>query len=154
MIAPLVHCIYTSRATRPMSAAEIDVLVEHSRAFNGRHGITGILLYVDGCFIQVLEGDSNSVQELYDRIVLDPRHTSVTRIILEAVPRRFFGEWTIGLANIGSLELAHILGFGNAREREALLASIEEGRAKKLLRAFSNGRWHPRLGAVPKLVAA
>ncbi len=144
-MSTLVHCIYTSCQSHPMSSAEIDALLRHSHESNARHGITGILLYAGGCFMQVLEGDAEYIDMLYAKILIDPRHTRITRIILEAIPRRFFGEWTMGLSHLTVRELAQILDGGDLDQREDLLASVDEGRAKKLLRAFAEGRWRKTL---------
>ena len=152
MTPTLVHCIYTSCERYPMSPSDIESLVDQSRAYNKQHGITGILLHAGGCFMQVLEGDPRSVGELYAKILRDPRHTRITRIIWEAVPHRFFAKWTMGSAIIGSM--GHILVRGDAAEGETPLPLNGDGRAKKLLRAFSDGRWRSCLRAVPELVAA
>ena len=142
-MSPLVHCIYTSCESHPMSAVEIDALIRRSRESNALHGITGVLIYVDGCFMQVLEGSPERIDELYAKILVDPRHTRITRIILEAIPRRFFGESTMSLSELSSAELADLI---DEDRREDLLVSLDEGRAKKLLRVFAGGRWRQGLG--------
>ena len=150
----LVHCIYTSCQTHPMSGAEIDALLNHSRESNARHGISGVLISAGGWFMQVLEGEPQKIDELYAKILVDSRHTRVTRIILEAIPHRYFGDWTMGLSHLNSADLAQIINDGDAEQREAMLASVDEGRAKKLLRAFSEGRWRQTIQSRAESVAA
>ncbi len=144
-MSSLVHCIYTSRQTRPMSSGDVDALLRHSHESNKRHGITGVLIYAGGWFMQVLEGASDRIDDLYAKILLDPRHTRITRIIQEAIPHRYFGEWTMALSHLSVKQLAEIIDSGDPDQREDLLASIDEGRAKKLLRAFTKGRWRGTL---------
>jgi len=147
MPSSLVHLIYTSAHVQPLSQAEVDALIEQSRESNRRNGITGILFYVGGCFMQVVEGEPRAIGELYAKLLRDPRHTRVTLIIQEAIQHRFFGDWTMAMAAVGSAELATILDAGDASQRDHLLGSLDEGRAKKLLRAFSEGRWRHALAA-------
>ena len=132
MSSSLVHCIYTSCEAHPLSPTEVEAILRHSR---------DSLIHVDGAFLQVLEGEPHLIDELYAKILMDPRHTRVTRIILEAIPRRFFGDSTMNLSTLPPEELAVLLDGRDAPKRDALLAGLDEGRAKKLLRAFSDGRW-------------
>ena len=69
-----------------------------SRANNMRYGVTGALLYSDGCFAQILEGELDAVQQTFERIQNDMRHGAV--VVLEAKPveTRMFGLWEMALA--------------------------------------------------------
>lgn len=68
---------YESVAVNKMSGKEMDELLEQARADNERDDITGCLIYYMGGFIQVLEGNKEKVQNLYDRIKGDKRHKNV-----------------------------------------------------------------------------
>ncbi len=140
-MSALVHCIYTSVQSYPLSGPELDRLILHSRACNRRDGITGILLHVKDTFFQILEGPEDAVEALYAKILLDPRHTKVTRIIYEPIPRRFFGDISMTLATLSPAELATMLEEDSPERRAELLHGLDEGRAKRLLRAFTDGRW-------------
>ena len=146
-MSDLVHCIYTSVQTHPLQPAQIDALIEQSRESNRLHGITGILLHVGSTFFQVLEGPRDAVDLLYSKILTDPRHTRVTRIIYERIARRYFGDVRMSLATLSQAELAAVLDEVDPGSMEMLLDGIDEGRAKRLLRAFTQGRWRARLGA-------
>ena len=141
----LVHCIYTSVQTQVLRPAEIEALVKHSRQSNRAHEITGVLLHVGATFFQVLEGPRAAVDELYKKILVDPRHTGVTRIIYESIARRYFGDSSMSLSTLTPQELASVLEEKDVARMEGLLAGLDEGRAKRLLRAFSEGRWRARL---------
>ena len=148
----LVHCIYSSVQTLPLTKMELTLLAQESRAHNVRRGITGILLHVQGTFFQILEGPKEVVEELYARILVDPRHTHVTQIIFETISRRYFGDSDMTLATLSPTELATMIEEDSAERREQMLAGLDEGRAKRLLRAFTDGRWRnhvneSRLGA-------
>ncbi len=144
-MADLVHCIYTSVQTHVLKPAELDALMQHSRDGNELHGITGILLHIDNTFFQVLEGPRQEVDQLYRKILSDPRHTRITQIIYESIAKRFFGDSTMSLAVLSPREFSAALNESSSDRAEELLAHLDEGRAKRLLRAFGQGRWRARM---------
>ncbi len=146
-MSDLVHCIYTSIEVKELSPNEIDQLLAHSRSSNRLNDITGILLRVGCTFFQVLEGPRDAVDKLYSEILVDGRHTRITRIIYESIARRFFGEFAMNFLPLSASDLAMAIEEHDLAGVEAQLASLDEGRAKRLLRAFSEGRWHARLRA-------
>jgi len=110
----LVHCIYCSVATNiNLSPAELDNILEASRRNNSKVGVTGLLLYEDGSFFQLLEGDRQTVDTLYDKITLDKRHHRTTKIVTEAIKERAFGACTMGYPKISSKELTTIPGLND-----------------------------------------
>lgn len=137
----LFHCIYTSVETHPLASEEVTQIIEHSRKSNVKHNLTGVLLHVGNTFFQVLEGSAEELSELYDKILKDPRHTQITRIIFEAIPRRYFAGSSMSLTTMSPAELSTLLDSPDDDAKNLLLAGLDEGRAKKLLRAFSDGRW-------------
>jgi hypothetical protein len=143
-LGTLVHCIYASAATRDLDEAELVALLNHARAANARRGVTGMLVYSDGSFFQVIEGAQEVVEALLDRIALDPRHERLTRIIHEPIARRTFGEWTMGYARMTADDLRAVDGLNDFFERATCLAQIDGGRARKLLHGFAQGRWRTR----------
>ena len=144
-MSALVHCIYTSVQTHPLSESQIAQLMDQSRMRNREHDITGILLHVKDTFFQVLEGPSEAIEALYGKILADPRHTRVTKIIFEPIARRYFGDSRMALATLSPAELSAMLQEANPERREQALMGLDEGRAKRLLRAFTDGRWRSHM---------
>ncbi len=72
---------YVSTASRSISEAEIETLLNQSLVSNKKNNIAGILLYSDGNFLQVLEGEKEKVTQLYENIQADERHHSVLKIL-------------------------------------------------------------------------
>lgn len=138
-MSELLHCIYTSTANTDLETAALAELLRRSRVKNEALGITGMLLYSSGSFMQVLEGDEPLVDALYARISADTRHHHVTLIIREPIPKRTFGEWSMGFFEAAPDEIADIDGFSFVSS--ASFGRLDRGRAKKLLQAFSEGRW-------------
>ncbi len=141
----LVHYIYTSAATHPMSKMELAELLENARTNNKKINVTGILLYLEGTFFQVLEGEEDVVKPLYELICMDPRHGQVTTIIRESIAKRTFGEWTMAYSFVSDEELDTILDAKGAHGNRHSVSNLKEGRARKLLNAFSQGRWRSHL---------
>jgi len=153
-VPALEHLIYASVATETFGAPELAELLQKSRASNELHGLTGMLLHsdVDGSFFQVLEGESAAIDQLFQKILLDKRHSHVTLIIREPIPGRAFGEWTMGFASVSQEKLRKIPGLNDFFRKGSSFTELDAGRAKKLLSAFVEGRWRPKhLGATRKV---
>lgn len=92
--------IYVSKAVRPMGERDLTALLEQARKKNAQLGITGMLLYRDGDFLQVLEGPKDGVLLLYSRIIRDQRHHAVTTLANADVPERGFGDWSMAFHEV------------------------------------------------------
>jgi hypothetical protein len=92
----MLSLIYSSVSTRPLGEDDLGALLAQSRESNEREDITGVLLFRNGYFLQVLEGPDAAVRAKLDRIKHDERHTQVRVILEELVEDRQFPEWTMG----------------------------------------------------------
>src|ERR1700722_12926426 len=142
---PLAHCIYSSIATSQFHDDAVTELLAQARSANAEADITGMLLYVDRGFFQVLEGHPLRIESVFAKIGADPRHERVTQIIYEPIARRTFGQWTMGYPNLENRELHALIGSNDFFSGRSCLDGLETGRAKKLLAAFANGRWRSRI---------
>lgn len=68
-------------------------LERHARAYNTEHGITGILCYGNGHFLQCIEGEKEKVLALQQRIFSDERHKNIKVLLLRAIDQRSFVDW-------------------------------------------------------------
>jgi hypothetical protein len=144
-VPALIHCIYASAATRKFDTPELAALLRAAREHNDVAGLTGMLLYTEGSFFQVLEGIPEQVEALYARIERDKRHDQVTKIVSEAIPNRSFEHWTMGFSQVSRKELATISGSNDFFLGSSCFLGLDSGRAKKLLSAFREGRWRKSL---------
>ena len=113
----LFHLIYVSTAVVPMNDDDLVSLLRQARARNDRHRITGMLLYKDGHFMQVLEGEEASVEKVFADILKDRRHKSVDKLRSEYIQYRNFPDWTMGFANVDNLDPSTVPGFSRYMER-------------------------------------
>lgn len=96
----MFYLIYVSSAIKLMEDSELLFLLDESREKNQRLGITGMLLYKEGNFMQMLEGEKSTVLELYDTINRDERHKDVITIITGDLKKRNFENWSMGFSNM------------------------------------------------------
>ncbi len=149
----LIHLIYNSAAVGDFTDHDLQVLLGKARDKNASLDITGMLLYVDGCFFQTLEGPEDAVDALAATIQKDPRHTRMTTIIREPIAKRAFSEWTMGFTHMSAGDVAEIDGLNDFFGSGRVLTDIDSGRAKKLLLAFKQGRWRVRLSTAAAAAA-
>ena len=93
----LKQLTYASRATRFMNIMDMKDILSVSRVNNLALGVTGALCIHNDTFLQQLEGESDIVGTLYDRIILDERHRDATIIDLTEISERRFGQWSMGM---------------------------------------------------------
>lgn len=112
----LVRLLYASRAVGKADDELIASILEKARAHNAAHGITGILCTSSegDVFLQVLEGGRAAVNDLYGRIVRDPRHRDVTLLDYAEIGERRFETWRIGNVNLNRINRGIILRFSEA----------------------------------------
>jgi hypothetical protein len=92
--------VYISRAEIPFSDEQLLQLLERSRRKNVITGITGMLLYKNGNFMQLLEGEEKNVRALYADILVDPRHCNINLLIEGPVKARQFPAWTMSFRDL------------------------------------------------------
>jgi hypothetical protein len=101
---------YVSSAVQLFSDADLEALLKISRVNNQKVGVTGILLYKEGNFIQVLEGPKESVESVLKRIEGDQRHRGVIRLFEQETAERDFGDWSMGFKRLDSVTGEDLLG--------------------------------------------
>ena len=107
----MINLIYVSKATEKMSNDELVLLLRQSRDRNKEQNITGILIYADGIFFQVLEGENKDVEEVYQAIERDVRNKDHIVLVEEEVAKRNYPHWSMGFRSISPTSLMAIYGF-------------------------------------------
>lgn len=111
----LVRLLYASRAI-DTSPAAIDAILSQSRQYNPSSGITGILCYGGGIFLQAIEGGRTAISELYGHIQRDTRHKNVELLQYEEIAERRFAGWTMGAVNISKINASILLKYAEKPE--------------------------------------
>jgi Sensors of blue-light using FAD len=107
----LVRLMYASRATPGIAQDELLAIVRKSKANNPAVGVTGVLCFSEGIFLQALEGGRSAVNKLYNRIATDPRHTDVELMCYEEIGERRFAGWSMGQVNMSRLNPGLLLKY-------------------------------------------
>ena len=102
----LSRLLYTSRACPSPSIADPadqpHVIASQARERNAQSGVTGCLVLVDGNYLQILEGAPDRVEETFERICKDMRHTEVRLIDLVRTTDRAFEGWNMACLDAGA----------------------------------------------------
>lgn len=92
----LIRLVYTSRSCDPF-AQDLPAILDWSHSFNPKLNVTGVLCYLDGVYMQYLEGEESTVDALFKSIQADSRHQGVTQLERRAIPKRAFPGWSMAL---------------------------------------------------------
>jgi hypothetical protein len=91
----IIRLIYASHARPDMGYEELKQIITTASAHNERNGISGLLCYSGGAFLQAIEGKRVAINQLYNRIVRDPRHTDCELLSCGPIEVRSFIEWSM-----------------------------------------------------------
>lgn len=92
---------YISKFSRPLSNKDVEEIGRISQLNNQRNYITGVLLCSGGVFFQILEGDEDKIDKLYEKILRDDRHTDVLCLKREfSIQERKFPDWSMKVINL------------------------------------------------------
>lgn len=120
----LYHVIYSSRATAPLTMEELQEILVDARAGNEKRDVTGALVYIDGIFLQVLEGEKETVLKLLSLIETDSRHTDVKVFHQAAVDHRVFGTWRMAYLDGTPEQLSAWAGLRGTSTLDNILAQL------------------------------
>lgn len=122
----LIRLIYVSSTTRQAGDEDLAQILATAREFNGQNGITGMLLFSDGNFMQVLEGEDTIVGKLMDEhIARDTRHQHIIVLEREPIAERDFPDWSMGFRHLDS-------GLPADRDGRVTINSLLNGSAKDI----------------------
>jgi len=149
----LISLMYASSATVHFSEQDLAALLNKARENNLRLGITGLLLYKNGEFMQALEGEENVVDQLYCRIEQDSRHTGAV-LLREIIEKPRFPDWSMGFTNLQSTNTRQLPGYSPFMDEPLAWPGFQEDPSKvqKLFAVFS-GHQADRLAQLEHLRA-
>lgn len=116
----MYQIIYLSTAVGPMNDVALSNLLAHSRDKNKALGITGLLLYFEGNFMQLLEGTKRDIKSLYNEIRADERHKNIVTVVEEEVADRLFPEWHMAFKSTSMGEIRKMPAYKDITESQFL----------------------------------
>src|SRR5579875_1856403 len=102
-VANQVSVVYVSSGVRRFQPEEILEILRTSRRNNEKRNITGMLLYKDGNFLQVLEGPEQAITQLLQTIETDPRHRGMIQLTKKPIEERQFANWSMAFKDLDRL---------------------------------------------------
>ncbi len=127
--------MYSSQATEPMTVAGLEAILADARTGNRTRNVSGALIYVDGVFFQIIEGDKDVVRKLMADIASDSRHHSVKVFYEAEVEARAFESWSMAYLSATAEQLSTWAGLPGTATVQELLAGIDRDpdRAPRIL---------------------
>jgi uncharacterized membrane protein (DUF373 family) len=101
-----------------MSNQQLLRLLQECRESNAGRGVTGMLLYGNGTFLQVLEGEEKVIGELIDKIRQDHRHTDLQILYRKTIQQRQYSDWSMGFKRISDKDLMQVEGLRNFTKKD------------------------------------
>lgn len=101
-------------------------ILRASRAHNAGMGVTGMLLYSNGVFVQVLEGEEAAVGKLLDKIQRDPRHADMHVLEKKEIQRRQYAEWSMGFKRLENEDFRDVPGLNHFFEADFSAANLAD----------------------------
>ena len=120
----LRQLVYSSRATRPLSSEHLEEILDDARRGNLARDVTGALVYADGVFLQVLEGEADVLDSLLASIRADTRHEALKVFFNADITRRAFEDWRMAYLDSETHDVAGWVGLDGSVSLDALLAQV------------------------------
>lgn len=134
----MIQLVYASTAVKAFSPEELGVLLVRSRYHNAAVGITGMLLHVDGTFLQVLEGEAETVHRLFISLAADYRHHRILLLLMHEIAERNFPGASMGFFDASGRGTS-LPGYRTATGFADLVG--DRTNIVRVVSEFRSGRW-------------
>jgi hypothetical protein len=120
----LYRMIYSSKAVGSMNSTDLEQILVDARTGNEARNVTGALVYVDGVFLQILEGEREVLKSLLESIRADTRHESMKVFHEAEIPERSFSDWRMGYLSPDVADMSRWTGLEGTETIDALLDHV------------------------------
>lgn len=143
----MIQLVYISAATVPFDEASLDALLEVSRRNNEALDVSGLLVFHEGSFLQILEGEEDVLTSLFHKIGADTRHAKVTKLLARTIEEREFGDWRMGFVRHDLRDRKNPPGFARFMEEGLTSTSVaaDASRVRRVLEQFRDRQWRQRI---------
>ncbi len=117
--------IYSSEAAPDLDLADFGKMLSEFRVRNRARGITGVLVLVDGVFVQILEGEKDRVLLLLRSLERDPRHHQLKVFHQQETDERTFATWNMAYLSPSAEQVSKWAELEGATTIQDVLASFE-----------------------------
>jgi hypothetical protein len=120
----MIHIVYLSKAVHPLSDADLQHLLDQCHRNNTRLDVTGILFYSHGHIAQLMEGEAEVLEPLFERISRDGRHSHVRKLVHKPISARSFPSWSMAFHPLEAAGFGQLQGFLAPEQATALPVSL------------------------------
>jgi hypothetical protein len=135
----LIHVIYVSAAAPETSEHDTAEFLKEARKSNRKNDVSGMMLYVGGCLLLLLEGEAPKVEAAFQEIAVPKRE--LRAIHREPVAEREFPDWIMGFEAVAPAEVARLLGEPSVPDFVSRVSHIDPRSAKTLFSIIGRRRW-------------
>ena len=143
----MITLIYHSVTNNTCSAEELSLFLTSIRNKNIRLNVTGVLFYHQGNVMQIIEGEYDTIIELFERIKLDEMHTNIVKLIDFPISKRSYSDWSMAFQQLSDNDWVKVTGYLNIEDKQIGLPQHSEKYAylKVLIDSFilENGVLQP-----------
>lgn len=122
---------YTSWARPSISDRDIDAILGSAHTNNPLEGLTGVLIFNGGAFMQVLEGSEQAVDDMAERLRADKRHSNFFIREERLIAERAFPDWSMAYLRLEDDEF-----IGEDRVERALRRTMPDA-TRNLIKALT-----------------
>jgi hypothetical protein len=105
------NIVYMSTSVTLLDDDQLIDILNSARKNNLKYNVTGVLLYSEGVFIQVLEGNEADVDAIFSKIQADTRHKNIMTLIDAPIEQRDFADWAMGFSTAHANKVADLVGY-------------------------------------------
>ncbi|RYY32138.1 MAG: BLUF domain-containing protein [Sphingobacteriaceae bacterium] len=131
------NIIYISTSDKLLNDFELAELLTVSRENNKAVDVTGMLLYAEGTFIQVLEGHKDDVQYIYKKVLNDYRHRNITELANSSINKRNFENWAMGFSSVNREVFSLFEAYIDPSDKSRFLSEEDTNAAIIILKSFA-----------------
>jgi len=134
----LIHIVYVSFSMKELTEDELSQLLTDIRSRNKAQKVTGLLLYNDGSFIQLIEGERTVIHHLFEKIKKDKRHSNLVLLLEESIKKRAFPDWSMGYFPLNKDQRIKIPGYSefmHSHDSKKIIEATTQD-AMRLLNSF------------------
>jgi hypothetical protein len=132
----MIQLAYLSSSPAMLASTDVKQILAVSRINNERRDVTGMLLYRQGNFLQIIEGERDTVEALFKIIARDPRHRQITRMFAQQIEKRDFPNWTMGFREFTAKDAGALDGFIDIFDPSFDMSTFAASRAATLVEIF------------------
>ena len=139
-VSYLIQCIYSSVVSNTFREEELPGLLAAARTANAKRNVTGMLAYINGNFLQVIEGEEGVVDSLFKKLEVDPRHKRVLLLARERIAVRSFSDWSMAFEALLPSDVGTLVGENDFFDSGSCVSALDPGIVKTILSSFRNAQ--------------